>query len=574
LPKSLGRNQNAGRLVTEELWRRVRRRVRTGPLYRWRFTGRTPDRLLVVPPDLRLADPTLAQEIYYGHFQFSGNVVDTGGVSPFQLDVSNEGWVKALHGFRWLRHLRAAGTELSSANARALVNDWIRQHGSRMTGVAWEPGTVAKRIIAWLQYSAFLLGNADANFHRSFLKSLAVQVRYLRATVGEMPPGKERVRARVALAFVALALPSSAAGLRNAARHLDAELDLQILPDGGHISRNPLVLLELLADLLPLRHIYANQSATPPASLLASIDRMMPALRAFRHRDGSIARFNGMGVTIHERVSAILRLDDAGAAPLLHAPHSGYDRLELGQTVVIADTGSPPPSVASTSAHAGCLSFELSSGRQCFIINCGVDSYGPRELRPLARATAAHSTATLNETSQARFMYSNTVQGIIGAPLTSTPTHVECTRIDRNGTQGFVASHNAYEAKFGIRHEREMQLSTNGNIVDGVDRFFGKDGMTILADGKDHATIRFHIHPAIRTEQGRNGEIFLLGQAGECWVFNSFDSYPLLEESVFFASTSGARRTSQIVISTLLSKTPVLRWQFVRETQETKASDT
>lgn len=544
-----------------------------GPLYRWRFTGRTPDRLLVVPPDLRLSDPTLAQEIYYGRFQFSGHVVDSGGVSPFQLNVSNRGWVKALHGFRWLRHLRAAGTDLSSANARALVGDWIKQHGSRMTGVAWEPGTVAKRIIAWLQYSAFLLGNADTNFQRLFLKNLAVQVRYLRATVGEMPPGKERVRARIALAFVALALPSSAAGLRNAARHLDAELDLQILPDGGHISRNPLVLLELLADLLPLRHVYANQSAVPPPSLIASIDRMMPALRAFRHQDGSVARFNGMGVTIHERVAAILRLDDAAAGPLLHAPHSGYDRLELGHTVVVADTGAPPPSAASTSAHAGCLSFELSSGRQCFIVNCGVDSYGPQDLRPLARATAAHSTATLNETSQARFAYSNTVQGIVGAPLTGTPTHIECRRIDQPGMQGFIASHNAYEARFGILHEREMQLSANGNVLHGIDRFSGKDGMTILADGKDQVTIRFHIHPLVKTEQGRSGEIYLLGQSGECWLFTSPDSYPSLEESIFFASTSGARRTSQIVISALLSKTPILRWRLVRETQETAAPE-
>lgn len=571
MAKSLGRNQNVGRLVTEELWRRVRRRVRTGPLYRWRFTGRTPDRLIVVPPDLRLADPTLAQEIYYGHFQFSGHVVDTGGVSPFQLEVANRGWVKALHGFRWLRHLRAAGTDLSSANARALVNDWIRQHGSRMTGIAWEPGTVAKRIIAWLQYSEFLLGNAEANFHRAFLKNLAIQVRYLRAAVVEMPRDKERLRARIALTFVALALPSSAAGLRNAARHLDAELDFQILPDGGHISRNPLVLLELLADLLPLRQVYANQSATPPAGLLTSIDRMMPALRALRHRDGSIARLNGMGVTIHERVAAILRHDDTGAASLLHAPHSGYDRLELGQTVVISDTGSPPPSAISTSAHAGCLSFELSSGRQCFIINCGVDSYGPSDLRPLARATAAHSTATLNETSQARFVHSNTVRGLIGAPLTNTPTHVESRRIDQAGMQGFIASHNAYETKFGIRHEREMQLSANGNVIDGVDRFFGKDGMTILADGKDHVTLRFHVHPAIQIEQGSSGEIFLLGQSGECWVFTSLDSYPLVEESVFFANTSGARRTSQIVISALLSKTPVLRWRLMRETQEAAA---
>ena len=126
---------------------------------------------------------------------------------------------------------------------------------------------------------------------------------------------------------------------------------------------------------------------------------MLPALRFFRHADGSLAHFNGMGVTVHERVAAILRHDDTAGAPLLHAPHSGYERLSMGGTVVIADTGTPPPVEIADAAHAGCLSFELSSGRQQFIVNAGVDTYGADEFRPLGRATAAHSTACINDTS-------------------------------------------------------------------------------------------------------------------------------------------------------------------------------
>lgn len=570
MAKSPGRKQNAGTLIAGELWRRARRRLRTGPLYRWRFSGRTPELLQLVPPDLRLADPTLAQEIYYGRFHFSGHVVDTGGTSPFQVPIEHRGWLKGLHGFRWLRHLRAAETELASANARVLVSDWIKQHGGKISGIAWEPGTVAKRLISWLQHSSVLLNGAEPSFRRQFLRSIAVQARYLRATAREMAPDRDRLRARCALAMGALSLPTSAGVQRNAARNLDAELDLQILPDGGHISRNPLTLLELLADLLPLRQVYATQSLQPPANLVASIDRMIPALRFFRHSDGSIARFNGMGVTFHERVSAILRHDDTSATPLLHAPHTGYDRLNLGQTVVIADTGLAPPPFIATAAHAGCLSFEMSSARQCFIVNCGVDRYGPLDLRPLARATAAHSTATLNDASQARFVHSKTVQRIAGSPLTNGATHVECQRIDTGEMQGFIASHNAYEPRFGIVHEREMRLSANGDVLDGIDRFSGKDGMAILANGQDHAAIRFHIHPNIRPEKGRQGEILLIGQSGECWVFLSSD-IANLEESVYFASSGGARRTSQIVLSALLSKTPVIRWQLVRETQETAA---
>ena len=137
-----------------------------------------------------------------------------------------------------------------------------------------------------------MLQGAEFPFYRAFLKSLAVQIRYLRSVAREMPDGKDRLRARIALAFAALSLPAPASALRSATRNLAEELERQILPDGGHISRNPLAVMELLADLLPLRHTYTNQAETPPAELVNAVDRMLPALRFFRHEDGALARFN------------------------------------------------------------------------------------------------------------------------------------------------------------------------------------------------------------------------------------------------------------------------------------------
>ncbi len=87
-------------LVARETWRRACRRIRSGPVYRWRYAGRTPERVLVAPPDLRLADPQIALEIYYGRFPLSGHLVETGGRSPFQMEVADRRWNRSLHGFR------------------------------------------------------------------------------------------------------------------------------------------------------------------------------------------------------------------------------------------------------------------------------------------------------------------------------------------------------------------------------------------------------------------------------------------------------------------------------------------
>jgi uncharacterized heparinase superfamily protein len=564
LASAVGDSPRLWTLVARELWRRARRRLRAGPIYYWRYRGRTPERVLIAPPDLRLADPQIALEIYYGRFPLAGHLVETGGRSPFQLDISNPQWLKSLHGFRWLRHMRAAGTELAAANARALVSDWIGIHGNHISGVAWDPAVTARRVIAWLQHSSVVLQGAEFPFYRSFLKSLAVQIRFLRSLAAEMPDGKEKLRARIALAFAALSLPVPQSTLRHATRNLAAEIEHQILPDGGHISRNPLTVLELLADLLPLRHTYANQAERPPAELMGAVERMLPALRFFRHADGSLARFNGMGATIHDRIGAILRHDDVAGAPLLHMPHSGYERLSMGGTTVIADTGAPPPSEVSSRAHAGCLSFEMSSGRANFIVNSGVDTYGAVEFRPLARATAAHSTATLNDTSSARFNTSHGVNALLGAPLTGGPRHVRCERRDNAERQAFVAAHDGYYARFGIHHERAVSLSDGGNLLTGIDRFISAGGRPSKNDGRDHVVVRFHVHPDIAIEDDRQDWFVLSGPGTDSWSFTVSGVEPTIEESIFFAGLSGPRRSKQIVLSFDASQLPEIRWQFRR----------
>lgn len=551
-------------LVAREMWRRTRRRLRSGPAYRWRYSGRTPERVLIAPPDLRLADSQIALEIYYGRFPLSGHLVETGGESPFQIEVANRGWQKSLHGFRWLRHMRAAGTDLAAANARALVSDWIVTHGGRISDVAWEPATTAKRVIAWLQHSSVVLQGAEFPFYRAFLKSLAVQIRYLRSVVKEMPDGKDRLRARIALAFSALSLPAPASALRNATRNLAQELERQILPDGGHISRNPLTVMELLADLLPLRYTYANQAETPPEALINAVDRMLPALRFFRHQDGSLARFNGMGATIHDRIAAILRHDDTEGAPLLHAPHSGYERLAMGGTTIIADTGAAPPVDVSNTAHAGCLSFEMSSGRQHFVVNCGVDTYGAAEFRPLARATAAHSTATLNDTSSARFNHSIRINDLASPPLIGGPKSVPCRRTDQPGLQGFIASHDGYVAQFGLYHERELALSENGSVLAGLDRFLRAGGTPARNDGRDSVVVRFHMYPDVELFHDEEDRLVLTAPQADRWVMSCVEVTPQVEDSIYFAGLGGPRRSRQIVLSFKASEVAEVHWQLTR----------
>src|SRR5690606_10050354 len=118
--------------------------------------------------------------------------------------------------------------------------------------------------------------------YRRFMRSLTKQVRFLRLNATESRDGAPRLQVTIALSYATLCLANQERHLRAVTRRLSEELDAQILPDGGHVSRNPGAIVELLLDLLPLRQAFASRNVPPPPELLNAIDRMMPMLRFFR----------------------------------------------------------------------------------------------------------------------------------------------------------------------------------------------------------------------------------------------------------------------------------------------------
>ena len=545
-------------------WRRFVTSFVDNPRFRWQIGLQVPERLLIAPQDLRTGDPTIATEVYAGEFSFAGKVVVTEGRSPFEINAPSREWSETLLGFSWLRHLRAAGTSIARVNARSLVGDWIAMQG-RGHPVAWEPEILTRRIISWLTQAPLILQDADHAFYRTFMRSLSRQVRYLRRTAFKARDGYPRLMAAIALALAGLCIAGETRLLKRGTKRLTDELERQILLDGGHIGRNPAVLIEVLLDLLPLRQAYDARSVATPPALMNAIDRMMPMLRFFRHGDGAFAQFNGAGPTPADLLATVLAYDDARGSPLAYAPHSGYQRMEAGTSIVIADTGKPPPYSVSQEAHAGCLSFEFSHARSRIVVNCGMPSINRKAWQRVARATAAHSTATLNDTSSCRFMRETGFSRFSGTPIVAGPTDVRVSRTEREGALFVRAVHNGYLARYGLLHQRSWLLAKDGSRLDGEDVFLPADGQEISRHSRDSFAIRFHLHPNVKASRLADGcTVLLVLPRQESWLFSAPDIQVRVEESVFLPASDGPRRTSQIAIAGEVRQTPRIVWTLVK----------
>ena len=546
----------------------ARRALRTGwgqvnahPAVRWRFTPAMSDRLLIAPQDLRTADPTRASEIYAGRFAFAGKIVICDGRSPFEIEPPSEEWSDQLLGFGWLRHLRAAESAITRANARALVDEWISLQGAFDTVDGWRPDLVARRVISWLSQAPLVLHEADMRFYRRFLRNLTRQVRYLRRAYKASRDGVPRLQTIMALNYAALCMQNQARTLKGVTRLLTDELERQVLPDGGHASRNPSALIELLLDLLPLRQAFAARNVPPPAALNNAIDRMMPMLRFFRHADGNFALFNGMGPTRTDLVSTVLAYDDARGQPVANAPHSGYQRVQVGDALLIVDAGPPPPLALSYEAHAGCLSFELSSKNHRIVVNCGLPGTSRETWRHVARASAAHSTVIFNDTSSCRFLTAESLRSLLGAPILSGPADVQVSRQERDNGMTLRLSHDGYASRFGVVHQRMLRLSPDGRRLDGEDVFAPAHGESLPARRGDNFAVRFHLHPLVKASRHSDGHgVMLVLPSKEVWTFDAYDERVELEESVYLAGPDGPRRSVQIVIYGHARAVPRVHW--------------
>jgi uncharacterized heparinase superfamily protein len=517
------------------------------PLQRW-TEPRTPvDHLLIVPQDLRTADPSFWDELQHDQFGLAASIAFLGGRSPFLIEPPSPAWARELHGFGWLRHLDAAASEEARAAGRRLALEWIIRFGSERSGPAAEPAVIARRLISWLSHANLLLEDADAETYCAITSSLGRQLAQLSATWREAPVGASRLLAVMALGFAALSLAGHDRQLKDIEGNLASELGWQLLPDGGHVTRNPALLVELLLDLLPLSQCFTARDREPPPCLSEALARMLPMLRYLRLGDGMLPRFNGVSCPPAAGLATVLAYDDGSLPPLAEARASGYARLACGEAVVVADVGRPPPLALSASAQAGCLSFEMSAGRELLFVNGGAPVEAAGEWQPAARATASHNTLTLAEKSSSRLIAHRKLEALIGAPPMRYPARVDWRLQAADGGMMLEAEHDGYHRRHELIHYRRLWLSPDGRRLIGRDRLDGL-GCKVRLRADIPFAIHFHLAPAATCAREAHEEALITLPDGQSWHFCAQGAALSIEESTYFAGSAGPRPALQIVL--------------------------
>lgn len=534
-------------------------------LLRWSITAPpAADQILIVPQDLRTADPSFWHEIEQGQFGLAGTLAFLNERSPFDIAPPNEAWARELHGFGWLRNLAVAPEEEAHQTARRLAAEWAIRSGAQK-GIAAEPAVAARRLISWMSHALLLLEGADAATYEIITTSLGRQLASLAAARRDVPDGYPRLLVLIALMLAELSIAGHGRQLKNVEAAFAAELDRQILPDGGHISRNPAVLVEIMLDLLPLSQCFTARSRQHPQPLLEVMARVLPILRFLRLGDGMLARFNGVSIPAAAGLATVLAYCDTTAPDLGEARASGYARLECGGSVVVADVGTPPPLIVAGEAQAGCLSFEMSVGEQLMFVNGGMPGPAGADWQPAARATASHNTLCLAETSSSTLLTRYPWEPI------RHPDRVDWHMDETEDGLVLEAEHDGYHRRFGLLHSRRLALAADGARLVGADRLDSPRHNVRLRTDLPFA-IHFHLHPDVsaRIATGPDTAVIELPD-GELWRFSAQGAALTIEEGAYFANSAGPCPALQIVLRAATFGESEVSWVAERITTNEEA---
>lgn len=469
---------------------------------------------------------------------------------------------KLVHSFAWLTDLEAcAPREQGAPVAERILSTWLnanpRPPGRPGKGPAWTVGNTGMRLSAWLAHAPLVLSGEKALRNRT-LAHIAETARWLDRHVGQAEDALAEVAGWCGIVAAGLLLPDGRPRRLYGEAGLIRALGELMGDDGGVLSRSPLAQMEAIALLVRLRNCYQATRRDAPSACERVIELLVPPLLALVHSDGSLGSWQGGAAIGADEIEALVKASGVRARPLRDVRQWGYQRIAAHKSVLQFDTAPPPMPAQARFGCASTLAFELSHGAHRLVVNCGGAATGgglvPVRLEQGLRATAAHSTLTLDDANSTAIL----LNGMIGSGVTEVAVDRKTLTPESGGTATRLeASHNGYAARYGLTHQRILILRDDGTELRGGDLLLpaGRKAKR----GKVAFAIRFHLGPDVSVSLTADGQgAGLALPDGSYWQFRSGAGPDggdvTVEDSLWVDGQGRPQATQQIVIQGMLSR--------------------
>ena len=384
--------------------------------------------------------------------------------SIWENNQLNEKDFKKLHSFFWLFSL---DLKSSKKITHSIILNWI-DNNKKYNQKSWETDVLSKRVISWISNSQLTYEDGDEDYKEKFNFMINKQINHLINEISRSELVDDKMIGCTAIILTGLSY--------NDKKILDFGINLlkkissySFDNSGFPKSRGIRQLIFYLKYFVLIRELLKESQKEIPEYLNENIYYLGQAYNFIWQSTKSNFLFNGNHDSDHSDFDDYLKnqgykfkgnLDEFG----------GYVILKNKNFRLIMDLGSSPEKKFSTNYQSGPLSFEIFYKGIKLITNSGYFQNIKHQLNDISRSTAAHSTLTVDNNSISRFK--KNVNG--NSQIEKGFKIIKKNIISEDLFWSLKGSHDGYQKKYGIIHERTIEFYPDKNKFIGLDKLIKK----------------------------------------------------------------------------------------------------
>jgi uncharacterized heparinase superfamily protein len=407
-------------------------------------------------------------------------------------------WRFHLYYWDWAWALESAGWGTSARGVFGAL--WSSWHAAVMPGrgPAWQPYPAALR--AWTFCGLYRALASGSQFEGPLRAELAALAGFLRRNLETDVGGNHLIKNLKALVGLAVFFGDDRL-LARALGRLRRQLDVQVLPDGGHYERAPAYHCQVLGDLVDIARLLRAVGRDEQEGLPEKIAAMRRWLGLVLSPGGDVPLLND-GFPVSAELLAELAPPPRPDGPLQVLPDTGLALATAGGWHLLADIGPPCPRELPAHAHADTLSCLVHVDDAPLLIDTGTSTYAAGPVRDRERSTSAHNTLEVGHRD------STEVWGAFRAGrrarVRGVAAHVDPGYVTNTGqdTVTVEAAHDGYRGLPGRPvHHRRWALRPDELRVDD----------TVTGEGRHDIVVRWHLAPGSRLRLIPGGAVVTRG---------------------------------------------------------------
>jgi len=229
----------------------------------------------------------------------------------------------------------------------------------------------------------------------------------------------------------------------------------------------------------------------------------------------------------------------------------GYAILKNKKISLVMDIGPTPEKKFSKNYQCGALSFEIISNNKKLICNSGYFQKTKHKLNDISRSSANHSTLIIDNHSSCKINSSK-------LEIENNLKILKKTTVMEKNYWNICASHDGYNKRYGVIHEREIEFFPENYKFIGQDKLLKKKNFK-----SSNFEIRFHLEPNVKIMKTQDGKSILIDIENEGWKFTAQGYTIDIETGLYFGKKNSFTENQNLFISGITqNEDQIIKWEF------------